>query len=124
MILRFDPIGNPPGDLVCALVHFLVAHASPTFSFPITLSLRYFYSSCVVSIGCFFFRVRELLAMRMVVDKFLPFNFFSSGTTWQELAGLLTAKTTPFPALSSRRVKHLLVEMYVATKKVSGVYCE
>ena len=56
----------------------------------------------------------------MVIEKFLPFSFFSSGSTWQELVGLLTSNTTHFPPLSSRRIKHLLVGMYVATKKVSG----
>ena len=56
----------------------------------------------------------------MVIDKFLPFGFFSSGSTWQELVGLLTSNTTHIPPYSSRRFKHLLVEMYFATKKVSG----
>ena len=34
--------------------------------------------------------------------------------------GLLTCNTTHFPPLSSPRIEHLLVEMYFATKKVSG----
>lgn len=78
---------------------------------------------CGGGVLCFLFRIRELLAARMVVKKFLPFSFFSSDTTWQELIGTVTAaaKEAPFPALTSRRVKHLLVEMFVATKKVSGV---
>ena len=55
----------------------------------------------------------------MVIEKFLPFSFFSSGSTCQELVELLTSNVIHFPPLSSRRIKHLLVEMYVATK-VSG----
>jgi len=65
------------------------------------------------------FRVRELMATKMIVEKFLPFTFFSSSTAWTELVGVLTSGNTPFPALPARRVKHLIVEMYVATKKVS-----
>ena len=68
---------------------------------------------------CIFFRVHELNVAKMVVEKFLPFLFASSCSTWQELVGLLTSNTTQFPPLSSRRINHLLVEMYVATK-VSG----
>ena len=69
----------------------------------------------------FLYRVRELLAARMVVDKFLPFSHFSG--SWEELIGTVTTEgqCTPFPALTSRRVKHLVVEMFVATKKVGGV---
>ena len=55
----------------------------------------------------------------MAVEKFLPFSFFSSSAAWQELVGVPTMENTSFPALSPRRIKHLLVEMYVATKKVS-----
>ncbi|CAM9505990.1 unnamed protein product [Ectocarpus sp. 8 AP-2014] len=62
-------------------------------------------------------RVLGLLAAKWIVEKFLPFDFFSTGTTWQELVGSLTAHTTPFPALPSWRMKHLLVELYVATKQ-------
>lgn len=68
-----------------------------------------------------FFRVRELLCAKMVVDKFLPFSFFS-GNSWKDVMGLETADDTPYPALPSRRIKHLLVEMFVATKKVSNVF--
>jgi hypothetical protein len=57
----------------------------------------------------------------MVVDKFLPFSFFS-GNSWKDVMGLETADDTPYPALPSRRIKHLLVEMFVATKKVSNVF--
>ena len=52
--------------------------------------------------------MRKLLCARMVVETFLPFSFFYSCRTWQELMGLLTKETTAaFPALSSRRTKHL-----------------
>ena len=56
----------------------------------------------------------------MVVDKFLPFSFFSG--SWEELMGTVTAEggCTPFPPLTSKRMKHLVVEMFVATKKVGG----
>ena len=57
----------------------------------------------------------------MAVEKFLPFSFFSSSAVWQELVGVLTKENTSFPALSPRRIKHLLVEMYVATIKVRDV---
>lgn len=74
---------------------------------------------CCVDVLCSLLRVRELLAARMLVEKLLPFSFFSSGTTWKELiATAVSADDTPFPALTSRRIKHLLVEMFVATKKV------
>ena len=62
------------------------------------------------------------MAAKMIVDKFLPFIFFSSGTAWTELVGVLTSGNTPLPALPARRVKHLIVEMYVATKKLGRVY--
>ena len=64
------------------------------------------------------FRVRELIAAKMIVEKFLPFTFFSSCTAWTEMIGVLTPGNPAFPALPARRVKHLIVEMYVATKKV------
>ena len=65
------------------------------------------------------------MAAKMIVEKFLPFNFSSSSTAWTELVGVLTSGNTPFLALPARRVKHLIVEMYVATKKVGhvGVFC-
>lgn len=98
----------------CALLELFLtpfSHRLPSDCFPTALSRR------------FPFRVRELLAAKMVVRKFLPFSFFSSDASWAELMGtvLSTAKDTPFPALAHKRVKHLLVEMFVATKKVSGV---
>ena len=62
------------------------------------------------------------MAAKMVVEKFLPFTFFSSGTAWTELVGVLTSGNTLFPVLPARRVKHIIVEMYVATKKVDCVY--
>ena len=62
------------------------------------------------------------MAAKMIVEKFLPFTFFSYGNAWTELVGVLTSGNTPFPSLSARRVKHLIVEiMYVATKKVGRV---
>ena len=65
------------------------------------------------------------MAAKMIVEKVLPFTFFSSGTAWTELVGVLTSGNTPFPALPARRVKYLIVEMYVATKKVgrAGFFC-
>ena len=61
------------------------------------------------------------MAAKMIVEKFLPFTFYSSGNAWTELVGVLTSGNTPFPALSARRVKHLIVGMYVAPKKVGRV---
>ena len=61
------------------------------------------------------------MGAKMIVEKFLPFTFFSSSSAWTELVGVLTSGNTPFPALPARRVKHLIVEMYVATKKVGRV---
>ena len=75
-------------------------------------------AAMAVSRCCCLFRVLELLAVRMLVDKCLPFSFFSPGTAWTQLIALATAETTPFPELTSGRVKHILVEMFVATKKV------
>lgn len=49
---------------------------------------------------------------------FLPFDMFSAGTMWKGLVGTLNAYTTPFPELPPPRVKHLLIELYVATKQV------
>ena len=78
-------------------------------------------------LGCggvllFFSRVRELLAARMMVDKFLTFSFFAAGT-WEALIGAVAKPGgTPFPALSHKRMKHLVVEMFVATKKVGGAF--
>ena len=58
------------------------------------------------------FRVRELIAAKMIVEKFLLFTFFSSSTAWTEMVGVLTSGNTAFPALPARRVKQLIVEMY------------
>lgn len=89
-----------------------VAHVSPISS-----------SQLLAAVVCFaippFFRVREIKAVKMLVDRFLPFSFFSSTPSWQELSGVLTADEAPFSPLSARRVKHVVVEMYLATKKVS-----
>ncbi|CAM9669476.1 unnamed protein product, partial [Ectocarpus fasciculatus] len=62
-------------------------------------------------------RVREVLAVKWLVEMFLPFDMFSAGTMWKELVGALNAYTTPFPELPPPRVKHLLIELYVATKQ-------
>eukprot|EP00752_Nemacystus_decipiens_P002422 g2283.t1 len=61
-------------------------------------------------------RVRELLCMEMAVQMFLPFSFFSS-EKWRRTIGFEASGDTPYPKLPPKRVKHLLVEMYVATKK-------
>ena len=58
----------------------------------------------------FLFRVRELMFANIMAEKFLPFTF-SSGTAWTELVRVLTSGNTPFPAVSTRRVKHRFVEM-------------
>lgn len=58
--------------------------------------------------------------MAMAVQMFLPFSFFSS-EKWRQMIGFEAAGDTPYPPLPVKRVKHLLVEMYVATKKVSDV---
>ena len=90
----------------------------PSFIFPSHLLCH-----CVFVFGpSVSFRVREVLAVKMVVEKFSPFSVFSTGTTWQELVGVVAGKETPFPQITPRHVKHLLVEMYVATKKVSVEY--
>ncbi|CAN0293289.1 unnamed protein product, partial [Ectocarpus sp. 4 AP-2014] len=62
-------------------------------------------------------RVRELLCMEMAVQMFLQFSFFSS-EKWRQTIGFEASGDTPYPELPAKRVKHLLVEMYVATKKV------
>ena len=72
---------------------------------------------CFVSI---FHISRAYYAAKMVIEKLLPFGFFSPGTTCQELVGLLTSNTTHFPPLFSRRIEQLLVEKQVAKEKVSG----
>ena len=105
--------------LVCAMVHSWVdAHACSCW--PHFLTVRRPRRRCFR--GCFLLRVRELLAVKLLVDECLPFDFFSSGTTWTALMAALTAGTTPFPELRPGRVKHLLVEMFVATKKVGVVF--
>lgn len=62
------------------------------------------------------------MALKLVVEKCLPFDFFSSGSAWDELMGVLTSTTTAFPKISARRVKHLILEAYVATKEVSRAH--
>ena len=66
----------------------------------------------------FFSRVKELQAAKQVVEKLLPFNFFSEGEMFREMMATHAGNTT-YPDLPPRRVKHLLVEMYCATKKVN-----
>jgi len=66
----------------------------------------------------FFSRVKELQAAKQVVEKLLPFNFFSEGEMFREMMATHAGNTT-YPELPPRRVKHLLVEMYCATKKVN-----
>lgn len=84
------------------------------------LKLKFFSAVAAVFVRALLSRVRELLAAKMVVDKFLPFSFFAG--SWEELMGTVTGEggCTPFPALTKKRVKHLVVEMFVATKKVGG----
>ncbi|CAN0031201.1 unnamed protein product [Scytosiphon promiscuus] len=59
------------------------------------------------------------MALKLLIEKFLPFNFFSSGTAWGELMAALTSTSAAFPIVSARRVKHLIVEAYVATKEAA-----
>lgn len=66
-----------------------------------------------------FHRVRELMAAKWAVEKYKPFNYFSSGVMWDEISGVLGAAGVPFPPLTARRIKHLIVELYIATKEVS-----
>lgn len=64
-------------------------------------------------------RVSELQAAKLLVEKMLPFNFFSSAEMFREMMGTASGGST-FPELSPRRVKHLITELYVATKKVKN----
>lgn len=58
----------------------------------------------------------EQAFVMMVVEHMLPFSFASDGeTSFKRLVG---AMCSGFPSISARRVKHLIVEMYDATKKV------
>jgi len=82
-------------------------------------------SLCCVLPRCLFFvfvcilrRVRELLCTKWLVQDFLPFNFFTTDMC-RQMIGYETAGNTPYPPLPPRRMKHLVVEMFVATKKVS-----
>ena len=63
------------------------------------------------------------MAAKMIIEKFLPFNHFSSGVMWEELSGVLTAGGLLFPPLPPRRIKHLIVELYLVTKQVSRLAC-
>lgn len=53
-----------------------------------------------------------------LVETFLPFNLFSTGDMFSEIMVTSTDRTTS-PMLPLRRVKNLLVELYVATKRVT-----
>lgn len=64
-----------------------------------------------------FSRVRELQAAKLVVESLLPFTFFSGGKMFKEMMATATG-TTSYPQLPPRRVKHLIAELYSATKKV------
>lgn len=62
----------------------------------------------------------EQAFVMMVVEHMLPFSFASEGeTSFKRLVG---AMCSGFPSISARRVKHLIVEMYDATKKVSSIW--
>ncbi|CAN0341548.1 unnamed protein product, partial [Pylaiella littoralis] len=61
-------------------------------------------------------RVKELQAAKHVVEKMLPFTFYSSGEMFREMMATHGGNTS-YPELSPKRVKHLLVELYCATKK-------
>lgn len=62
------------------------------------------------------------MAVKLIVEKFLPFPFSSSGTGRAEPVRVLTAATTVFPELSARHVKHLIMKIYVATDTVSRTH--
>lgn len=61
------------------------------------------------------------MGTKMIVDKFLPFTFFS-GTAWTELVEVLTSDHTPVPGLPAWRVKNLIVDIYFAIKKAGCVH--
>ena len=56
--------------------------------------------------------------MRVVVKRFLDYNL-SEDIEWRILAE--AQPKTHFPAPSTERVKHVVVEIYEATKQVSGL---
>lgn len=61
--------------------------------------------------------MKELQAAKQVVEKLLPFTFYSRGEMFKEMMATHGGNTT-YPELPPKRVKHLLVELYCATKKV------
>lgn len=61
-------------------------------------------------------RVQELQAVKLIVEKLLPFTF-SSGEMRKEMTATAT-RITSHPELPPRRVKHLIAGVYCATKKV------
>lgn len=67
-----------------------------------------------------FLRVRELMAAKYVVEMFLPFSHFAASSMWDEMAVVMTGNGPKYPGLPARKIKHLIVELYVATKKVCG----
>ena len=52
--------------------------------------------------------------MRLLIKKMLPFDF----ATDEDFRILVGSMSEYFPRLSPRRVRHVIVEMYAATKKV------
>lgn len=64
----------------------------------------------------FLSRVKELQAAKLVVKKLLPWSFFNDDTFKEMMATV--AGNSAYPELDKKRVKHLIVELYCATKKV------
>lgn len=48
---------------------------------------------------------------------FLPFSHFAASSMWDEMAVVMTGNGPKYPGLPARKIKHLIVELYVATKK-------
>ncbi|CAM9372554.1 unnamed protein product [Pylaiella littoralis] len=57
------------------------------------------------------------MAAKYAVDMFLPFSHFPTSSMWDEMVGVLARNGPTFPALPARKVKRLLLELYVATKQ-------
>ena len=57
----------------------------------------------------------ELKYIRLLVKKLLPLNF-AEDPEWRTL--MQGCEKITFPPLSVERVKHIIVEMYEATKQV------
>lgn len=58
------------------------------------------------------------MAAEYAVEMFLPFSHFAASSMWDEMVGVMAGNGPTFPALPARKVKRLLVELYIATKKV------